>query len=151
VLAAAAVVRRDRARALACLVGPPLALLLCELVVKPLVGRTLGGALSFPSGSTVGAAALATAAVLVTPVRWRKVAVVMAAAYGLWMAVAVVSLGWHYPTDALVGLAFGGGVVLLADGVTPLVVPAGGRPPVGPSPVLAAASDAPGVDSQPSA
>jgi membrane-associated phospholipid phosphatase len=31
------------------------------------------------------------------------------------MAVAVVALRWHYPTDALAGLAFGVGVVLVVD------------------------------------
>lgn len=146
VVAGAVTVRRNRARALACLVGPPLALILCELVFKPLVGRTVGGGLSFPSGSTVGAAGLATVAVLATPVRWRKVTVVAAAAYASWMAVAVVSLGWHYPTDALGGLALGWGVVLSADGLAPLLVPntgwgSGGRrsasdpPPTRPDPV----------------
>ncbi len=69
VVAAAVTFPRDRPRSLACLLGPPLALLVCEVVVKPLVGRTLGGALSYPSGSTVGAAALATVAVLATPAR----------------------------------------------------------------------------------
>jgi membrane-associated phospholipid phosphatase len=117
VIAAAVSLPRDRARAAACLVGPPLALLACELVAKPLVGRTLGGTLSYPSGSTVGAAALATAAVLVTPGRWRAVTIVVASLYALWMAVAVVSLRWHYPTDALAGLAFGVGVVLVVDAV----------------------------------
>ncbi|MGO8873968.1 MAG: phosphatase PAP2 family protein [Acidimicrobiales bacterium] len=115
-LVAALAVPCDRPRAVACLVGPPLALALCELVAKPLVGRTLGGVLSYPSGSTVGAAALATAVVLATPARWRPVAVVVAGGYAVWMAVGVVALRWHYPTDALAGLAFGAGVVLLVDG-----------------------------------
>src|SRR5664280_2498752 len=42
--------RRDRPRAVACLVGPPLALFLAESMVKPVVGRTFGGALSYPVG-----------------------------------------------------------------------------------------------------
>ena len=87
-----------------------------ELVIKPWVGRTLGGGFSYPSGSTVGASALGTALVLAVPVRRRTVAVVAASAYALWMAVAVVSLQWHYPTDAAAGLAYGTGVVLLLDG-----------------------------------
>jgi len=118
IVAAALTVRRDRPRALACLVGPPLALLIAELVAKPLVGRTLGGSLSYPSGSTVGAAALATAAVLATPARWRGITAVLGAAYASWMTVAVVSLQWHYPTDALAGLALGVGTILLVDGAT---------------------------------
>jgi membrane-associated phospholipid phosphatase len=118
VVAAAVTFPRDRPRSLACLLGPPLALLVCEVVVKPLVGRTLGGALSYPSGSTVGAAALATVAVLATPARWRPLTAVLGAVYAIWMAVAVVALRWHYPTDAIAGLAFGVGFVLLADGVS---------------------------------
>jgi membrane-associated phospholipid phosphatase len=117
VIAAAVAVPRDRARALACLVGPPGALLAAELVVKPLVGRTLGGALSYPSGTTVGAAALATVAVLATPSRWRVAAIAVASVFALWMAVAVVALRWHLPTDALAGLLFGVGVVLAVDGL----------------------------------
>ncbi len=117
VIAAAACLPRDRPRAVACLVGPPLALLACELVVKPSVGRTLGGALTYPSGSTAGAAALAAVAVLATPGRWRVATFTLASAYALWMALAVVALRWHYPTDALAGLALGVGVVLMIDGL----------------------------------
>jgi undecaprenyl-diphosphatase len=121
VVAAAVAFAQDRPRGLACLVGPPLALVLCELVFKPAVGRTLGGSLSYPSGSTVGAAALATAAVLATPARWRALTAVLGAVYAIWMAVAVVALRWHYPTDALAGLAFGCGFVLLVDAASWLV------------------------------
>ena len=115
VIAAVVTFPRDRARALACLVGPPGALLAAELVVKPLVGRTLGGQLSYPSGTTVGAAALAAAVVLATPGRWRVPVAVVASVYAVWMAVAVVALRWHFPTDALGGLVFGLGAMLVAD------------------------------------
>ncbi len=107
----------DRLHSLACLVGPPLALATCELVVKPLVGRHLGSGLSYPSGSTVGAAALATAAVLAVPRRWRLGILAIGAVYTLWMALAVVALQWHFPTDAAAGVAYGAGVVLVVDGV----------------------------------
>lgn len=112
---AAVTAPRDRARALACLVGPPLALITCELVIKPLVGRTLGGALSYPSGTVVAAAAVATAAVLATPPRWRVVTGVVTGAYALWVALAVIALQWHLPTDALAGCSYGVGVVLTVD------------------------------------
>lgn len=121
VIAAAVALPQGWSRSLACLVGPPLALVLCELAVKPAVGRTLGGALSYPSGSTVGAAALAAAAVLAVPARWRVIPAVLGAGYAIWMAVAVVALRWHYPTDAIAGLAFGVGVVALVDGLSWLV------------------------------
>ena len=113
--------RRDRPLAVACLVGPPLALFLAESMVKPVVGRTFGGALSYPSGSTVGAAALATAFILATPARWRVIAVVAGSAYALWVSVSVITLRLHYPTDALAGLAFGVGVVLLVDGLARMI------------------------------
>ncbi len=117
VILAAITVRRDRARGLACLIGPPLALVTCELVAKPLVGRTLGGALSYPSGTAVAAAALATAVVLVTPARWRVVTGVVVGAYTLWVSLAVIVLQWHLPTDALAGVSYGVGVVLMVDGL----------------------------------
>jgi hypothetical protein len=116
VIAWALAYRRDRPRSWACLLGPPLALVTSELVIKPLVGRTLGGVFSYPSGSTVGAAALAVAAILVTPTRWRAAVAVVASAYAVWMALAVTALQWHLPTDALAGLAYGVGVMLVADG-----------------------------------
>ncbi len=108
-------VTRDLPRALACLSGPPLALVLCELVAKPAVGRTLGGSYSFPSGSTTGAAALACAAVLAAPAAWRWWVVGVSTLFAIWMGVAVVALRWHYPTDAFFGLVLGVAVVLLVD------------------------------------
>jgi membrane-associated phospholipid phosphatase len=122
---------RDRIRSLVCLVGPPAALVTTEWVVKPLVGRTLGSGLSYPSGSTVGAAALGVAAVLAVPAAWRRGTVVVAVVYGLWMALAVVSLQWHYPTDAVAGLAYGCGVVLLVDVVVRSAAGILLRPPIG--------------------
>ena len=116
VVAALVAYPADRLRALACLVGPALALATCELVVKPLVGRHLGAGLSYPSGSTVGAAALAAAVVLAVPVRWRTLALIAGSAYALWMSVAVIALQWHLPTDAVAGAAYGAGVVLVVDG-----------------------------------
>jgi undecaprenyl-diphosphatase len=127
VVLAAIALPRDRARALACLIGPPLALATSELVAKPLVGRTLGGSLSYPSGTAVGAAALATAAVLVTPDRWRVATAMVAGVYALWSATAVVALQWHLPTDALAGVSYGAGVVLVADGLAWVGLGAVGR------------------------
>ncbi len=108
---------RDKPRAWACLLGPCLALASSELLLKPAVGRTLGGVFSYPSGSAVGAAALATALVLAVPARWRITTVVVASVYALWMALAVVTMQSHLPTDALAGLAYGVGVVLMVDAV----------------------------------
>ena len=133
-VAAAAVFRRDRPRAVACLIGPTLALVTCELVVKPAVGRTLGGVYSYPSGSTAGVAALSTVAVLATVARWRGATVVVASLVSLWMWTAVVFLHWHYPTDALAGLAYGVGVVLVTDGAAWKIAVRVGRRISAPSP-----------------
>ncbi len=121
VVAAVISLPRDRPRAWACLLGPCLALVTSELVLKPAVGRTIGGMYSFPSGSTVGAAALATAAILAVPRRWRIATAVVGSVYALWMALAVVAMQWHLPTDALAGLAYGVGVVLIVDAGTWMV------------------------------
>ena len=124
VIVAAVSLRRDPRRAIACLVGPPLAVVLGQEVIKPLVGRTLGGSLTYPSGSTTGAAALAAAAILAVPPRWKWVTAVLAASYALWMTIAVVALRWHFPTDSLGGSILGVAVVLVVDAVAHLV---GGR------------------------
>ncbi|MHB1517543.1 MAG: phosphatase PAP2 family protein [Acidimicrobiales bacterium] len=116
VVAAAGTWLRDRIRAGALLVAPSIALVLCEWVVKPLVGRTIGGTPSFPSGSVVGVTAVATAAVLAVPRSWRVPVVLIAGCWALWMVVAVIALRWHFPTDAVAGLALSVGVVLSVDG-----------------------------------
>jgi hypothetical protein len=54
--------------------------------------------------------------VLASPARWRAVTVVVGSVFALWMALAVIALQWHLPTDALAGLAYGVGVVLVVDG-----------------------------------
>jgi membrane-associated phospholipid phosphatase len=121
VLAALVVVGRDRWRAVACLCGPPLAAVLVEWVVKPVVGRRYLEVLTFPSGSVAVVAALATAWVLAVP-GWLRVAVAAAGSVVVVaMTVAVVALRWHYPSDALAGAAFGVGVVLAVDGVLQMV------------------------------
>ena len=72
-------------------------------------------------------AALSTAAVLATTIRWRWATVVVASLVSLWMWTAVVFLHWHYPTDALAGLAYGVGVVLVTDAAAWKVFAAMGR------------------------
>jgi membrane-associated phospholipid phosphatase len=124
VVLAAVSLRRDPQRAIACLIGPPLAVVLGQEAIKPLVGRTLGGTLTYPSGSTTGAAALAIAAILAVPPRWKWVTAVLALGYALWMTIAVVALRWHFPTDSLGGAVLGVAVVLVVDAVSHLV---GGR------------------------
>jgi undecaprenyl-diphosphatase len=108
------VTRRGRGAVLAA-VAVPAAAGLAELVLKPLVGRTLLGALSFPSGTEarVFAVAAVFAVLMADPVRPRiPAAVRLAAAVAVLLAavavgVAIVALNQHYFTDTLGGAAVG--------------------------------------------
>jgi len=132
ILAAVVVVSRDRARALACLVAPGLAVVLVEWLLKPVIARRYAQVLSFPSGTTTAVASLATAWVLAVPDRIRPVAVAIGAFLVGLVSIAVIGLQWHFPTDALGGVVFGAGVVLLVDGLCHLGA-ASLREPGGPS------------------
>jgi membrane-associated phospholipid phosphatase len=119
VLGGMALIRGEKARALACVVAPVGAVLVVELVAKPLVGRHFEGstALSYPSGTVATVAALAAAALLVVP-RLAKLATALAGAVIVAaVCVAVVVLRWHYPTDALGGACVGAGAVFAVDGL----------------------------------
>ncbi len=117
ILAALICLHRDRWRALACVAGPFLCAVSVEYVLKPMVGRRFEGVLSYPSGNTADVAALATAWVVAVPARLRPLLLVIGTAAVGAIVVAVIGLRWHYPTDALAGVALGVGVVLLVDGV----------------------------------
>lgn len=108
---------RDWVRAVACATAPVLAVLIVQDLAKPLVGRHLGitGSASYPSGTVAAVAALMTAAVLVTPTVARPVVAMAGAAVTAGVCAAVVVLRWHYPTDALGGVAVGAGAVLFLD------------------------------------
>jgi membrane-associated phospholipid phosphatase len=59
---------------------------------------------SFPSGHTTAAASIAVALVLVVPAAHRLTAALLGAALTAVVGLAVVILGWHYPSDVLGGL-----------------------------------------------
>jgi membrane-associated phospholipid phosphatase len=113
---------RDWVRALACATAPVVAVLIVQDLAKPLVGRHLGisGAASYPSGTVAAVAALMTAAVLVAPRLARPPVAVAGAAVTAGVCAAVVVLRWHYPTDALGGVAVGVGAVLAVDALAHL-------------------------------
>jgi membrane-associated phospholipid phosphatase len=113
-VAALSVWRRDRRRALACLIGPGLAVGLAELL-KLIVGRRFEGALCWPSGTTAAVTAVVAAIVLVTRGKGRIAAVILGAAVVVFESVALVSYRWHYPTDVLGGIVLGIGCVMMAD------------------------------------
>lgn len=110
-VAACLLLRRPRAAVLT-LAGAGLTVGSTSLL-KHVVGRTIhGGYLSFPSGHTALATALALVAALVATgmLRLRRRAatllpLVAAALAGAAMGWAEVALGAHYPTDALGGYA----------------------------------------------
>jgi membrane-associated phospholipid phosphatase len=117
VLCAVAAISRNWMRALSCLIGPMVAVLIVETVAKPFVGRQLEGSLSYPSGTVTAVTALAAAGFLVAP-RFAKLAAAVAG--GVVVAVvcaAVVELRWHFPTDALGGVCVGAGAVFAVDGL----------------------------------
>jgi membrane-associated phospholipid phosphatase len=59
---------------------------------------------SFPSGHTTAAASIAVALILVVPAAHRLTAALLGAALTAVVGLAVVILGWHYPSDVLGGL-----------------------------------------------
>lgn len=113
-------------------VAVPLASALTEFLLKPLVDRTMQGALSFPSGHTTGMFALAGVCTVLlagpsrprTRVGWRVLLGLAAYLAATAVAVAMVGLGAHYFTDTVAGAAVGTSVVLL----TALILDRLGRP-----------------------
>jgi len=69
---------------------------------------------SFPSGHVTICTALALAALMLTPHRWRRVVGAVAALWVTLQATGVLAAGWHRPSDALCGLALGLGWVSFA-------------------------------------
>ena len=87
--------------------------------LKHLVGRTYFGQLTYPSGHTTAAFAMATTVAVVLlippqPYRARTFRVLLGAAsclVGAIVAVAVIALQWHTFTDTVAGAAVGVGTV----------------------------------------
>lgn len=111
--------RRWRAALLA-LLAPGVAVAIAELILKPLVGRTIGGALSYPSGHETATAAIAVVVIVAIadrqPPRLPAFAVVAISAL---LAVGLVCIGaalvlrhWHYATDTIGGFGVALGTVL---------------------------------------
>jgi len=93
---------------------------LTEYMFKPLVGRMLGGSLSYPSGHTTAAFALAVPVVLIlanppgTRMPRSMRVVLSATTLGMASLVAIGMIAWHqhYLTDTLGGAAVAIGVTL---------------------------------------
>jgi undecaprenyl-diphosphatase len=113
--------RRRRAALLAVL-GPALAAGVAEFVLKPLINRRINDSLSFPSGHTTAAVAVAVVIVVALlgpsrprwPVALRYSLAVVALLGAAAVATALVGSGYHYSTDTLGGFCVAVGVVLTA-------------------------------------
>lgn len=105
---------RERARvALAIAVVMALAPLSSELL-KPLLAHphlSVGGAhigpSSWPSGHATAATALAASVVLVTPRRWRALAIASGVVFVLAVGFSLLVREWHLPSDVLGGYLMG--------------------------------------------
>lgn len=58
---------------------------------------------AFPSGHATAAMSLALAAVIVAPRAWRPLVAAGGALFALAVGIAIVALGWHYPSDIVGG------------------------------------------------
>ncbi len=92
-------------------------------LARPDFGVDVGAPNSLPSGHTTVAASLGTAALLVTPARWRPVVAVLAAGYAAATGVATLLGGWHRPADVLGALAVVGAWTLAVCAALPLRSP----------------------------
>jgi membrane-associated phospholipid phosphatase len=97
--------------------GPSLAMVLTELLFKPLVHRTSGDYLAFPSGHTTGIVSVAAVlGVILLGARLhaglRAVLVVPLVAAVVLVATALVGLDYHYFTDTVGGFCVGVGSVI---------------------------------------
>jgi membrane-associated phospholipid phosphatase len=120
-LALACVATRRWTGAVLVVVAEPVAIVLTEYVLKPAIGRTMGASsLSFPSGHATAMFALAvTVAILLAdpprqrwPAAVRALVVLAALVFAAAVALAMVTIGAHYITDAIGGAAVGTGTAL---------------------------------------
>lgn len=107
----------DRRRAIACLVGPAVAIGITEYLAKPAVGRTFGGILCYPSGHMTAVVAVLSAFVMGVPPRWRRPAALLAVLVAITVGITLLLLRWHYLTDVLAGTAVSVGALLIVDAI----------------------------------
>jgi undecaprenyl-diphosphatase len=97
----------------------PVAVGLCEVLVKPLVHRTYIGQVVYPSGHTATISALAATVTLLLLApprpampRWLRI-LILAVAYlaAVAVVVGVIAVRFHYFTDTVAGAAVGIGTV----------------------------------------
>ncbi|HWH96617.1 MAG TPA: phosphatase PAP2 family protein [Baekduia sp.] len=89
-----------------------------HLLASPRVDEWLGAAqiaaASWPSGHSTAAMTMALCAVLAAPPRLRPTVAALGGAFAVAVAYAILTLGWHFPSDVFGGYLVAGTYVLLA-------------------------------------
>src|SRR5438874_5019259 len=67
------------------------------------LGKGQIAAAAWPSGHATAAMALALCGVLAVPARWRRAAATVGGLFALAVAYAILTLGWHFPSDVIGG------------------------------------------------
>jgi membrane-associated phospholipid phosphatase len=120
-LALACAARRRYRKVALVVISVPAAIMITELLLKPLVGRHMWSTLSFPSGHTTSVFALAAAVTVLLIGRpgaamsreLRLLLALTAFFTAALVAFALIARGLHYFTDTVAGAATGIGTVLL--------------------------------------
>jgi membrane-associated phospholipid phosphatase len=89
-----------------------------HLLATPRLDEWLGhaqiGAASWPSGHSTAAMTMALCAVIAAPPRLRPTVAAIGGAFALAVAYAILTLGWHFPSDVFGGYLVAATYVLLA-------------------------------------
>jgi membrane-associated phospholipid phosphatase len=89
-----------------------------QLFASPRVDEWLGdaqiAAASWPSGHSTAAMTMALCAVIAVPPRLRPTIAAVGGAFAVAVAYAILTLGWHFPSDVFGGYLVAGTYVLLA-------------------------------------
>jgi len=116
ILTASSLILKDNFSAAVAVTGPPLAVVIAEGLLKPIVGRQENGIYGFPSGHATALAALVASVALLAYRRWGRRALLAAAPFlpllPLVMTIGLVQTHWHQMSDAIAGDLIGAGTVL---------------------------------------
>ena len=134
-LVLACILRRRYGEAAFVAISVPVAGAITEHLLKPLIGPTSWGSLSFPSGHVTGVVALATAVIVLlarAPARVPRVLRLVLACTAFLIAVGVafgvIGANMHHFTDTVGGAAVGTGTVLLTALIFDVLSPKWRRP-----------------------